>query len=493
MPRGVGVRVPSPAQKKRKTAGIKILSGFFKFYKLLNIRVMNLTKKEIDDLNAQLNIKIEKKDYEENVDKVLKDYKKKAVIDGFRPGKVPFGLIKKRYGLSVLVDEINKLVSKSLSDYLTKTEDKVLGEPLPSENQNDIKWGEQDDYEFFYDIAVAPDFEIKLTKKEKLPYYVVKVEEKDIENQINAYKSRFGKYVDAEEITGEEMIKGDMAQLDDNGEILENGLKVDDVSMLVNLIKDEEQKKLFIGKKAGDTIVFNPKKAFDNDYELAAMLRVQSGDLTDEQKNADYKITINSVNKWVEAEENQELYDNVFGKDAVKTPEEFKEKIIEDIKSAFKPQSEYKFAIDAKEKYVNKVKFDLPLEFLKRWLRATNDKEKLSDEKLEAEMPIFEKDLRWQLIKEKIATDNEIKVEEQDMLDAAKAHVLAQFQQYYGAAINIPDEQVTEYAKEVLKNENEMRHLFERKLEEKVLNTIKEKIKIEEKEINIEEFNKLFQ
>jgi len=452
---------------------------------------MNLTKNEIDALNAQLNIEIEKKDYEERVDKVLKDYKRKAVIDGFRPGKVPFGLIKKRYGLSVLVDEINKLISESLGDYLKNTEDKILGEPLPSKEQKAINWGEQDNYEFVYDVAFAPEFEVKLTKRDKLPFYVIKVEDKDIENQINAYKSRFGKYVDAEKIEGEEMIKGDMAQLDENGEILENGLKTDDVSMLVNLIKDEDQKKLFIGKKAGDTITFNPKKAFDNDYELAAMMRVQSGDLTDEQKEADYKITINSVNKWQEAEENQELYDNVFGKDTVKSAEEFKEKIIEDIKNAFKPQSDYKFAIDAKDKYTDKIKFDLPLEFLKRWLRETNDKEKLSDEKLEAEMPVFEKDLRWQLIKEQIASDNNIKVEQDDLLAAAKDYVNAQFQQYYGS-VQIPDEQLTEYAKEILKKPEEYRHLFERKLEEKVLDVIKNSIKVEEKEVSIEDFNKLF-
>ena len=452
---------------------------------------MNLTENKIDELNAQLNIEIEKKDYEERVDKVLKDYKRKAVIDGFRPGKVPFGLIKKRYGLSVLIDEINKLISESLHDYLQKTDNKILGEPLPSNAQKDINWGEQENYEFVYDVAFAPSFEVKLTKRDKLPYYIVKVEEKDIENQINAYKNRFGKYEAKDTVEKDDMIKGDMAQLNQNGEIAENSLKTDEVSMLVNLIKDEEQKNLFIGKKVGDTITFNPQKAFNNNYELAAMMRVQSSDLTEEQKNADYKITITSINKWVDAEENQELYDNVFGKDTVKTAEEFKEKIIEDIKKAFKPQSDYKFAIDAKDKYVDKIKFDLPLDFLKRWLRATNDKEKLPDEKLDADMPSFEKDLRWQLIKEQIATDKEIKVEQNDMLDAAKDYLKAQFQQYYGA-IQIPDEQLNEYAKEVLAKPEEQRHLFERKLEEKVLQAIKENIKLEEKEVSIEEFNKLF-
>ncbi len=452
---------------------------------------MKVTKNEIDALNSTLVISIEKADYSDKVNTVLKDYRRKAVIPGFRKGNVPMGLIKKQYGTSVLVEEINKLVSESLSKFFTNTENKILGEPLPNEKeQKPISWGEQDEYEFIYDIAFAPNIEVKMSKRDKFNFYTVNVGKEDIKNQIDAYKRRFGHYEDVDVTTDIDLVKGSVVELDGK-KIKKDGLSAFDASILISMIKDDKQMKLFVDKKVGDKIIFNPKKAFDNNtYEFGGMLKVDQKIVADNE--SDFKFTITAINRWVDGEENQGFYDNVFGEGSVKNAEEFKEKIIEDIKSAYVTQSEYKFGIDVKKKLIEKTKFDIPAEFLKRWLRVANDKEKLSDEQIEKDFPNFEEDLRWQLIKEQIALDNKIEVKEEDILDAAKSFTLAQFQQYYGG-VTIPDEQLETYAKEIMAKQDEKRKFFETKLEEKVLNVVKEATKLEEKPIKANEFSKLFE
>ena len=452
---------------------------------------MKVTKNDIDALNSTLIISIEKKDYSDKVSTVLKNHRRQAVIPGFRKGNVPMGLIKKQYGTSVLVEEINKLVSESLSKFFTDTENKVLGEPLPNEKeQKQILWGEQDDYEFVYDVAFAPTFEAKLTKRDKLNFYTVKVEKDDIKNQIDAYKRRFGHYEDIELTSDIDLVKGEVVELDGK-KVKEGGLSALDASILISMVKDEKQKELFVDKKIGDKIIFNPLKAFDNNtHEFGGMLKVDQKVVVGNESN--FRFTVKAINRWVDGEENQGFYDNVFGKDSVKNAEEFKEKIIEDIKSAYVAQSNHKFGIDAKKKLIEKISFDIPSEFLKRWLRVTNEKEKLSDEQIENDFPNFEEDLRWQLIKEQIALDNKIEVKEEDILDAAKSFTLAQFQQYYGG-ITIPDEQLESYAKEMMAKQDERRRFFESKLEEKTLDVVKEAVKLEEKEIKTSEFTKLFE
>ena len=452
---------------------------------------MNVTKKEIDALNSTLTIKIDKADYVEKVDDVLKGYRRKADVPGFRKGNVPMGIIKKQYGVSVLVDEINKLVSESLQKFFTDTTEKILGEPLPNEKeQKPISWGDQDDYEFVYDVAFAPGIEVKLSKKDKINYYPVKVETEDIKNQIDAYKRRFGHYEDVEVLSEEDLVKGDIVELDGKN-VKKDGISATDVSILISVVKDAKQKKLFVGKKLGEDVTFNPAKAFENNgTEISSMLKVDKDVV--EGNTSDFKLTITTANKWIEATEDQGFYDNVFGKDSVKTKEEFNEKIIEDIKSAYKPNSEYKFAMDAKKKLIDKIKFEIPAEFLKRWLRVTNEQEKLTDEQIEKDFPNFEEDLRWQLIKEQIAIDNKIEVKDEDILEAAKAFTLSQFQQYYGG-IQVPDEQVESYAKEIISKPEERRKMFETKLEEKVISVVKESVKLDEKETKASEFSKLFE
>ena len=339
---------------------------------------MNLTKNEIDALNYSITIAIEKSDYEEKVNKVLKDYRNKASIDGFRQGKVPFGLIKKKYYVPVLVEEMNKLISESISEYLKDNSDKILGEPLPhNDEQKPINWGEQETYEFVYKLAVAPEIEVKLTKKDKFTSYELKVEDKDIDAQLKNYQKSFGEYIVAKKVVESNMITGDIAQSDEKGNIIEGGISANDTSMLMTSFKNEEQKKLFLGKKANDTITFNPKTAFENEVEIAGLLKAKKDDLKPDDIDCKYNFKIQAIKDWAEAENNQELWDKVFGKDEVKSEEEFKTKIADAIKQSFVPQSNYKFGLDAKEKLVEKVKFDLPEAFLKEWLRATNTQEKL--------------------------------------------------------------------------------------------------------------------
>lgn len=453
---------------------------------------MNITKNEIDALNFSLAVKVEKADYDERVTKVLRDYKNKSNFDGFRPGKVPMGLVKKKYGVSILVDEMNKIISESLGKYLQDTEDKILGEPMPfNEEQKPINWGEQEDYEFMYRMAIAPEFEVKLTKRDKFNNYTLKVEKKDIDSQIDNYKKNFGEYIETDNIEESNMITGNMAQVDSKGEILDGGIVTDNTSLLISSFKDDKQKELFLGKKNKETITFNPKISFENTHEIASLLKVKHDEITEEQMDCEYKFTIDAIKDFKQAENNKELWEKVFGKDTVKTEKEFIGKIEDGIKQAFIPQSDYKFTIDAKEKLVEKTQFDLPETFLKEWVRVSNAKDKLSDEKLEEEFPMFLQDLRWQLIKDVIAKENDLKVSDEDLLDAAKAQINAQFQQYYGA-MQIPEEHLLKYAQEIVEKPEERRNLAERKIEEKAVEVIKTKVKLDDKAVTTEEFNTLF-
>ncbi len=449
---------------------------------------MNIVKENISDLTAVLKVNIKEEDYAKKVEDVIKDYRKKARIDGFRPGKVPNGLIKKMYGKGILVEEVNKLISESLTNYIRDEKLNLLGEPLPAENQKVADFDNETEFEFSFDVALAPEVEVKLSKRDKVAYYDIKVDDKLLETHYDNYARRFGTFVDVEETTDNEMLTGNFTQLNEEGNILEDGVKAEEVKITIEYIKDEDIKKTLAGHKAGDIVKFDVRKAYPSDSEIASMLRIDKEAAKD--INGDFQFEIAKVQRFEKAEINQELYDKAFGKDVVKSDEEFKTKVTEEIKLNFVRETDYRFLIDAKEKFVQKINPELPTEFLKRWLTVVNEG-KFTAEQIEEEFPKFEEDLKWQIIKDQIIRDNELKVEESDILDAAKEATAAQFAQY-GLA-NLPDEQLEQYAQEILKKDDQRRSLYEKKFEDKVVEFIKDSVKLDNKEVTIEEFQKLWE
>ncbi|MDA3781273.1 MAG: trigger factor [Bacteroidales bacterium] len=445
---------------------------------------MEIIRENIDELNAILKVGIVKDDYQEKVDTVLKDYKKKAKIDGFRPGKIPFGLIKKQYGKAVLVDEVNKLISESLTKYIREEELNILGEPLPNKDQKIVDFDKDSDFEMLFDIAVAPEIEVKLSKRDKLPLYDIKVDDELLNTQIDSYTRKFGSFKTVDEVSENEMLKGDIVQCGEEA----NLISVEDVTISLEVMKDIDIKKSFIGKKVGDKMIFNIRKAYPNDTELSSLLKIDKEKAKD--IDGDFEISIKEISKFEKAEINQELFDKAFGKDVIKSEDEFEDKLKAEIKVGIDKEADYKLLLDAKAKLIKKFNPEVPSEFLKRWLKETNEN-KLSDEQIENEFSAFEDDLRWQLIKDKIIKENEIKVEDSEVLGSAKEFAQAQFQQY-GMA-NLPEEHLENYAKEILKNKDESRKIYERVLEDKVIVFIKDIVKIEAKEVTVDEFKKILE
>lgn len=448
---------------------------------------MNIVRKDIDSSNAVLTLSIEKADYAEKVEKTLRDYRKKANVPGFRPGMVPVGLLKKMYGKSIMAEEINKIISDELFGYIRENNINILGEPLPSDDDKDIDFGTQENFEFSFDLGLAPEFEVELTGKDKVDYYNIAVSEEMIENQVKSYTSRFGKYTQEEEVVEKDMVKGELLELAD-GKVNEDGHKISDAVLTPAYMKDEEIKAKFVGAKKGDVIVFNPMKAFENEAEISSLLKISK----DEAKHitSDFQITIDGITRYVESEVNQELFDKVYGEGAVATEEEFRAKIKASIAENLVQDSEYKFGVDARDMLVKK--FDslvFPDAFLKRWLLATN--KNLTAETLEEDFPKMIEDLKWQLIKDKLAKKNEVKVEAEDVDAYAKQVARAQFAQY--GMVGLDDAILENYAKDMLKKEDTLKSIIDRVAENKILASVKTAVKLTEKEISIEDFNKLFE
>lgn len=453
---------------------------------------MNIEKEQIDDLNAVVHITLEKDDYEPRVETVLKDYRKKVNMPGFRPGKVPASLVKKMYGKAVLVDEINKLVSENLSSYITENKLDILGEPLPSEKQQTIDFDNDEQFKFSFDLGLTPEVEVKLTKREKLPFYNIEVTDDMLDGQKKNVTSRFGTTEPREEAGEKSMLKGDFVQLDQKGEPLEDGIKAEDAVMSTAIIKTEKEKKKIVGAKVGDEIVFEPKKAFPNDTEISYLLKISKEEAA--ALEGKFRFTVKEITEYIDPELNQELFDKIFGPGKVTNEEEFTAQVKEDLQNTLKMESEYKFTLDAKEKLMGKVDMKLPEEFLKRWIKATNqnkEEQDFTDEQIDQEMPRFLEDLKWQIIRNQLIKENDLKVEQQDVIDFAKKSAKLQFMQY--GLNNVPDEHIESYAMDMLKNEDQQRSMAEGAINDKVMDFVKEAVKVEEKEVSRDEFNKLFE
>lgn len=449
---------------------------------------MNITRENVDKLNAVLTVSVEKQDYEEQVNKVLKDYRRNANIKGFRQGNAPMGMIRRMYYVPVLVDEVNKLVSESLFDYIKNEELKILGEPLAKkDDQQKIDFEKDEQFEFRFELGLSPEVDMTITEKDKYPYYHIKVANKELDEYRDNVAKRYGEFISVDEAGDSELIKCDLDMVDDAGEVIDDGIQVDEVSMSLDMIKDDDQKLLFKGAKKGDEIVFDLKKAYPNDTEIASILRI------DKEKvpmiNGRFRCTVNDVQKFEKAEVGQELFDKIYGEGKVTSEEAFNEKLKEEMAAQYERESEYRFGIDVRESLIKKAKMDLPVEFLKRWLLETN--ENMTAEQVESEFSQYEDDFRWQLIKDHLYQEHDMKVDEQEIRESARDVARAQYQQY--GIMDIPDQYLDSYADELLSKKEEARRITERKLEEKLLNFIKNTAKIDDKDVSVDKFRKLFE
>ncbi len=451
---------------------------------------MNISKELKDELNAVVKIVISKDDYEPKVKKVLSDYQKKARIDGFRPGKVPAGYINKLYGKSAMVEEINKLLSDNLMKYIQDEKLNILGDPLPSETeQKPIDWDGDGVFEFAFDLGLAPKFEIKLSEKDKFTAYSIVPDSKAVDIYIDNYARRYGAFVTSDAIVdGKEMIKGSLVEMTADGAVKDNGITSSESSLYLEFQKDEEIKKQFISLTTNDVITFNLRKAYPNDTELAGILHLKKEEVKD--IDSDFQLTISTISKFEKAELNQELFDKVYGAEAVTSLDEFKAKVAEEVKINLNRESDYKFRIDAKDAILKRTNFGMPIEFLKRWTFTSNDG-KFTKEQIDSDFPKFEQTLKWQLIQNKIITDNDLKISSEELLDFAKAQTKMQFEQY--GLQNVPEETLVNYAQEMLKREEDRRMLFERKYEDKVLEFVRDVAKVETKNVSGDEFDKLIE
>ena len=449
---------------------------------------MNITRENSDDLNAVLRVKIEKTDYEDKVETVLKDYRKKASIKGFRPGMVPIGLVKKMYGRAIQIDEINKIVTENIQKYLTDEKLDILGDPLPkTDEQEKIDFDTQEDFTFSFELGLTPAIDLKLSKKNKVTRHEILIDEKMKSDYLNNYTRRYGELRKAEVIEDKDVIKGKIEAVDNNGNIIPEGLSAEDTSLGVDIIKDEQIKGQFIGKELTNTIDFDLRKAFPNDTEIAGILHKKKEDVAELEGN--FRFTVNEISRFFPAEIGKELFDKIYGEGVVNSEEEFMKKVEEEISINLKRESDFKLMMDIKSMVIEKTDFDLPEAFLKKWLLKVN--ENTTQDQIDKEFDNFRKDLKWQLIRNKVARENEVNITEEELLKEAENITRYQFQQY--GLFYATDEQISNYAKETLKREEDAKRIADKILEEKVILIIKEIVKLENKSVSIEEFNKLFE
>jgi len=448
---------------------------------------MKISFENADKVNGQLTIVVEEADYNEKVEKTLKDYRKKANIPGFRPGQAPLSLIKKQVGEQVKMDELNKLVGETIYSYLKDNNIQFLGEPLPSAKQEAQDLAKPAPYTFVFDIAVAPEIDLELTDKDKLDYYEITVDDKLVDEQVDMFASRAGKYEQVEKYQAKDMLKGDMKELNADGSEKEGGIVKEGAVLMPEYIKVDDQKKLFKGLKRGQVVVFNPKKAFpESEIEVSSMLGISKEEAAN--VDSDFAFHVLEITRYAKAPVNQELFDAIYGEGAVKDEADFRSKIAEGIANQLVSNSEFKLMQDLRaycEKKVGKLVF--PEEILKRVMRTKVKDAKEVDEKFDASL----EELKWHLIKERLVKANDVKVNDDDVLDAARLQARIQFAQY--GMSNLPDETVDNYAREMLKNRETLDGFVDRAVENKLVEALKKVVKLKKKKVSLDDFNKMME
>ena len=447
---------------------------------------MNITTEKVDDLNAILKVELKQEDYQDKVDAQLKDYRKKANIPGFRKGHVPMGMVKKMVGTNLLVEEINKILSESLHKYIQDEKLDVLGNPLPKMGEEDkIDWENQTDFEFRYDLGLAPQFDVKIGDKYKFDYYKIKVAEKDVDKYVNDIAKRYGKMSNPDVAEADDMVFGNFEELDGTGNVKEGGISHSSV-IIIEAVTDKKLQKALVGAKSGDTFDVDPRTISPQVKDQAAAIGVDEA--TFATVISKFKFTVDKVNRIIPAELNAELFDKLYGPGNVKDVKEFRAKVSEELGRGLSVDADRKLKADVQEELIKKLKLDLPDEFLKRWIVASNEKP-ITPEQIEAEYDDYAKGLKWQLIENKIIKDNDVKVEHEEVIEHTKG-LLAQQMAGMGMPNN-DDEQLTETANRVLQNEEEARNIYMMMYDNKLMTLYKNSFKLKEKEISYDDFVKL--
>ncbi|MGB8491223.1 MAG: trigger factor family protein, partial [Bacteroidales bacterium] len=401
---------------------------------------------------------------------------------------VPIGIIRKMYGKAVKMDEINKLVSEDIQKYLTDEKLEILGDPLPKDDENDkIDFDTREIFTFSFELGLAPEFDIKLSKKNKVVYYEIVADEKMKADYLENYTRRYGKFEKAEVSEEKDMLKGKIEALDDNMNPRADSELPDDTSLAIDIIKDKKIKEQFIGKSEKETVDFDLRKAFPNEMEIAGLLKKQKDEVAGIEGN--FRFTINEISRFHPAELNQELFNRIYGEGVINTEAEFRARVDDEIASNLSQESEYKLSADLKKLALQKTELQLPEDFLKKWLLRVNDK--TTQEQIDKEFDTFKQDLKWELIRNKIARLNELKITEEELLKEAENITRLQFKRY--GLFYATDEQITNYAKETLKKEEDAKKIADRVLEERAIQLIKDLVRVENKSVSIDEFNKLFE
>ena len=446
---------------------------------------MKLTQSKAKDLMATITVEVKVADYSERVEKVLKDYRKTAEVPGFRKGKTPMGIINKKYRTSVIVEEVNKMLQDELYKHITAEKVRVLGSPMPID-EKPIDWENDEDFTFEYEVGLAPEFDVKITAKDKLNYYKIKADAKLVDGYCNDIAKRYGKMSNPEASVEGDLIFCTIEQLDVDGIVMVNGIK-NDATVAMDYIADKKIKKQFVGVKTDDLITVNVMKAFTNHSDLGAMLNVDHAaihNLTSEE----FQFTVKNVNRLEPAELNVELFDKVYGPGAIKDEKEFKAKVKSEAEAQFVGESDRMLKNDVVTYFVDKLKLAMPNEFLKRWLVQTSE-QPITMEMLETEYDMYAKSLQWQLIENKILENHSIKVTQDDVLAHTKVLISAQMKQY--GQPEGDDKQLTDIATNILKNEEERKKVYDQIFDERTLAVYKENFKLTEKSVSYDEFVKL--
>lgn len=445
---------------------------------------MNITKESTGDLTALIKIELKEADYKDQVKKVLKDHQRKANIPGFRPGKVPFGMINKMYAKPVMAEEINKKISDSLNQYIIDEKLEILGYPLPNtEKTTEIDFDTQIDFEFYFDIALTPEFEVKLNDKLKVNYYKIKADDSIVDKYLKDLQTRNGVSSNPEISEETDSLKGDFVELDKNGEVKEGGF-TNTSSLNLDVIKLKSEKKQFIAKKAGDVVVFNPLKATKSAIDTAAMLNL--GVDVAEKLDSQFQFTISEITRIKLAEVNEDFFKLVYPQDEIKTVEELKERIRKDAETSFVAESDRQFMNSAVEKLIDSAKMELPNEFMKRWLLESNQG-KVTAEQLETQYDSYVKSLKWQLIEKVLIKDHELEVKEEDVKNQIKGY----FQNMSQESNEEADKRMNEIVNSIMQNKDEVKRIYDQLYDAKLSELFKSNLKLVNKNISYEEFVKL--
>ena len=449
---------------------------------------MNVSMQNVDKVSALLTVNIEKADYQERVEKVLKKYRQQVNMPGFRKGMVPMSLIKKQFGKSAMAEEVDKLMQDAVNNYIRENKVNMLGMPLPNdEKMQTIDFDTQENFEFVFDIALAPEFKAEVTEQDAIDFYTIAVSDEMVNSQVDMYAQRAAKYEKVEEYADRDMVKGLLAELDENGNTKEGGIQVEGAVMMPSYMKNDEQKAIFATAKVNDVLVFNPNAAFEgNEAELSSLLKIKREEVAEMKSN--FSFQIEEITRAVPAALDQALFDQVFGEGAVSSEEEFRGKIKESIAAQFEADSNYKFLLDARTYLMNKVgKLEFPDALLKKIMLLNNEDkgESFVEENYEKSL----EELTWHLIKEQLTEAFGIKVEQADILAMAKENTRMQFAQY--GMMSIPEEMLENYAKEMLKKKETVEGLVNRAIETKLAAALKAKVTLNNKEVSMEEFNDL--